>query len=378
MKALLALEDGAWFAGQSFTGQGEAGGEVIFNTGMSGYQEILTDPSYYGQMVCMTYPLIGNYGVNLDDVESARVHCPAFIVKECCKKPSNWRATESLPDYLVRHGIMGLEGIDTRALTRHLRINGAMRGMISTGNITPEELAAKAKALPSMEGANLVDFVAPTGPYYWSGTGPVSASMDGDLPLWPENSTDQIRVVVYDYGIKWNILRLLAAENLTMLVVPPLFPAECVKKLAPHGVFLSNGPGDPATLTGAIAIIKELCEAYPVGGICLGHQLLGIALGGTSFKLKFGHHGINHPVRDDITRKIEISSQNHGFCVDISSLPFLEQTHVNLNDNTLEGFRHRTKPIFSVQHHPEAGPGPHDSQYFFGRFRRMLETGRVQ
>lgn len=378
MKALLALEDGACFAGQSFTGQGEAGGEVIFNTGMSGYQEILTDPSYYGQMVCMTYPLIGNYGVNLDDVESSRVHCPAFIVKECCKKPSNWRSTESLPDYLVRHGIMGLEGIDTRALTRHLRINGAMRGMISTENITPEELTAKAKALPSMEGANLVDFVAPTEPYYWTSEGPKPARMDGDLPLWPESGADRIRVVIYDYGVKWNILRLLAAENLTMLVVPPLFPAESVKKLAPHGVFLSNGPGDPATLIGAIAIIKDLCESYPVGGICLGHQLLGIALGGSSFKLKFGHHGINHPVRDDITRKIEISSQNHGFCVDISSLPFLEQTHVNLNDNTLEGFRHRTKPIFSVQHHPEAGPGPHDSQYFFGRFRRMLETGQVQ
>ncbi|GAB6113465.1 glutamine-hydrolyzing carbamoyl-phosphate synthase small subunit [Desulfomicrobium salsuginis] len=378
MKAILALEDGTWFAGQSFTGPGEAGGEVIFNTGMSGYQEILTDPSYYGQMVCMTYPLIGNYGVNLEDVESSRVHCPAFIVKECCKKPSNWRATESLPDYLVRHGVMGLEGIDTRALTRHLRINGAMRGIISTEDLTPEELVAKAKALPSMEGANLIDFVAPKEPYYWTGTEPAPAKMDGDLPLWPEGSEGTVRVVVYDYGIKWNILRLLAAEGLTILAVPPKFPAALVKKLSPSGVFLSNGPGDPATLKDEIAIIKELCEHFPVGGICLGHQLLGIALGGTSFKLKFGHHGINHPVQDDITQKIEISSQNHGFCVDISSLDFLEQTHLNLNDRTLEGFRHRTKPIFSVQHHPEAGPGPHDSQYFFARFRRMLETGKVQ
>jgi carbamoyl-phosphate synthase small subunit len=378
MKAILALEDGTWFAGQSFTGPGEAGGEVIFNTGMSGYQEILTDPSYYGQMVCMTYPLIGNYGVNLEDVESSRIHCPAMIVKECCKQPSNWRSTESLPDYLMRHGVMGLEGIDTRALTRHLRIHGAMRGFITTADLTPEEIAAKAKGLPSMEGANLVEFVAPGEPYYWDGTGPVPAKMDGDLPLWPENSEGSLRVVVYDYGIKWNILRLLAAENLTILAVPPAFPVELVKKLAPNGVFLSNGPGDPATLKTEIGIIKELCELYPVGGICLGHQLLGIALGGTSFKLKFGHHGINHPVRDDITRKIEISSQNHGFCVDISNLNFLEQTHLNLNDQTLEGFRHKTKPIFGVQHHPEAGPGPHDSQYFFARFRRMVETGQVQ
>ena len=378
MKAILALEDGTWFAGESFTGPGEAGGEVIFNTGMSGYQEILTDPSYYGQMVCMTYPLIGNYGVNLEDVESSKIHCPAFIVKECCKKPSNWRAKESLPDYLMRHGVMGLEGIDTRALTRHLRINGAMRGIISTEDLTPEELVAKAQALPSMEGSNLVDFVAPTAPYTWTAQGPVPVKMDGDLPLWPEGSEDSIRVVVYDYGVKWNILRLLSAEGLTILAVPPKFPVELVKKLSPSGIFLSNGPGDPATLKEEISIIKELCELYPVGGICLGHQLLGIALGGTSFKLKFGHHGINHPVQDDITRKIEISSQNHGFCVDISKLPFLEQTHLNLNDRTLEGFRHRTKPIFSVQHHPEAGPGPHDSQYFFGRFKRMLETGQVQ
>jgi carbamoyl-phosphate synthase small subunit len=229
-----------------------------------------------------------------------------------------------------------------------------------------------------MEGANLVDFVAPKEPYYWTGTKPVPAKMDGDLPLWPEGSEGTVRVVVYDYGIKWNILRLLAAEGLTILAVPPKFPAALVKKLSPSGVFLSNGPGDPATLKDEIAIIKELCDLFPVGGICLGHQLLGIALGGTSFKLKFGHHGINHPVQDDITRKIEISSQNHGFCVDISNLDFLEQTHLNLNDRTLEGFRHRTKPIFSVQHHPEAGPGPHDSQYFFARFRRMLETGKVQ
>lgn len=371
MKAILALEDGTIFTGESFTGPGEAGGEVIFNTGMSGYQEILTDPSYYGQMVCMTYPLIGNYGVNPDDVESARIHCPAFIVKECCKEPSNWRATESLPDYLKRHGVLGLEGIDTRALTRHLRIHGSMRGVISTAG-SPEELVAKAKALPSIEGSNLVDFVAAKEPYHWTDKGPRPTA-----PQWPEGSEGKLRVIVYDYGIKWNILRLLAAEGLVILAVPPTFPVEDVKKLAPNGIFLSNGPGDPATLTESIAIIKELCELYPVGAICLGHQLLGLALGGTSFKLKFGHHGVNHPVRDNASEKIEMSSQNHGFCVDISGLDFLEQTHVNLNDHTLEGFRHRAKPIMGVQHHPESGPGPRDSQYFFGRFRQMLETGQA-
>lgn len=374
MKALLALEDGTLFPGTSFTGPGETGGEVIFNTGMTGYQEILTDPSYFGQMVCMTYPHIGNYGVNTEDVESHRIHCAALIVRECCKVPSNWRATEGLPQYLTRHGVMGLEGIDTRALTRHLRIHGAMRGIISTEIHDPEALVAKARSLPPMEGAGLVDHVAPRTPYHWTPQGPIAAPHDQDgLPCWPEGG--RFRVVVYDYGVKWNILRLMAAQGIAILGVPPRFPVEAVRKLSAHGVFLSNGPGDPAALTQEIAIIRQLCDEFPVAGICLGHQLLGLALGGRSFKLKFGHHGVNHPVQNLATGKIDISSQNHGFCVDISGLDHLEQTHINLNDKTLEGFRHREKPIFCVQHHPEAGPGPHDCQAFFPRFARMLETG---
>ncbi len=374
IKAILALEDGTLFSGTSFTGPGEAGGEVIFNTGMTGYQEVLTDPSYCGQMVVMTSPHIGNYGVNPEDVESSRVHCAAFIVRECCKVPSNWRATESLPHYLARHGVMGIEGLDTRALTRHIRIHGAMRGVISTAVEDPDTLVDKARSLPPMEGAALADQVAPQTPYIWTPRGPQPADLDAHgLPRWPEGG--RFRVVVYDFGIKWNILRLLAAQDMTVLAVPPRFPADAVERLAPHGVFLSNGPGDPAALTEEIAIIRHLCQRFPVAGICLGHQLLGIALGGTSFKLKFGHHGLNHPVQDLATGKIDISSQNHGFCVDISGLDFLEQTHINLNDRTLEGFRHRERPIFCVQHHPEAGPGPHDCHAFFPRFTRMLETG---
>jgi carbamoyl-phosphate synthase small subunit len=374
MKALLVLEDGTLFPGTSFTGPGETGGEVIFNTGMTGYQEILTDPSYFGQMVCMTYPHIGNYGINPEDVESGRIHCAALIVRECCTTPSNWRATESLPRYLSRHGVMGLEGIDTRALTRHLRIHGAMRGVISTEVDDPEALVAKARSLPPMEGAGLAHHVAPKAPYHWTPQGPVPAPQNQDgLPCWPEGG--RFRVVVYDYGVKWNILRLMEAQGIAIIGVPPRFPAEAVRRLSPHGVFLSNGPGDPAALTEEIAIIRQLCDEFPVAGICLGHQLLGLALGGRSFKLKFGHHGVNHPVQDLSTGKIDISSQNHGFCVDISGLDHLEQTHINLNDKTLEGFRHREKPIFCVQHHPEAGPGPHDCQAFFPRFARMLETG---
>jgi carbamoyl-phosphate synthase small subunit len=374
MKAILALEDGTIFHGTSFTGPGETGGEVIFNTGMTGYQEIITDPSYFGQMVVMTSPHIGNYGVNPEDCESHRVHCAALIVRECCHIPSNWRATESLPAYLARHGAVGLEGIDTRALTRHLRIHGAMRGIISTDTADPDTLVDKARALPPMEGAGLVHHVAPHVPYLWTQAGPTPAPLDAaGLPQWPEKG--RFRVIVYDYGVKWNILRLLAAQDCALLAVPPRFPVDMVRRLAPHGIFLSNGPGDPAALTEEIAIIRQLCDEFPVAGICLGHQLLGIALGGSSFKLKFGHHGTNHPVQCLTTGKIDISSQNHGFCVDLTGLDFLEQTHINLNDRTLEGFRHRSKPIFCVQHHPEAAPGPHDCQAFFPRLRRMLETG---
>ncbi|EGJ48500.1 glutamine-hydrolyzing carbamoyl-phosphate synthase small subunit [Desulfocurvibacter africanus] len=371
MRALIALEDGTWFEGRSFTGAGETSGEVIFNTGMTGYQEVLTDPSYVGQMVCMTYPHIGNYGVNLEDVESDRVQVEAFIVKECCPTPSNWRAKESLPGYLKRHRVMGIEGIDTRALTRHLRIHGAQRGIISTEESDPARLSARARELPSMEGLNLADKVTPKGPYVWTGTEPKPVTLTNGHYDWPGTGP---RVVAFDFGIKWNILRLLAAQGLDLLVVPASFTAEQVDALAPDALFYSNGPGDPAALPDVVGNLRILSERYPVAGICLGHQLLGLAMGGRTFKLKFGHHGLNHPVKDLTTGRIEISSQNHGFCVDVSSLDFLETTHVNLNDGTLEGFQHKHKPILAIQHHPEAGPGPHDSRYFFSRFRDMIRS----
>ncbi len=369
MKALLALEDGFVLEGRSFTGPGEAGGEVIFNTGMTGYQEILTDPSYTGQMVCMTYPLIGNYGITAEDLESGHVHCSALIVKECCKAPSNWRSVESLPDYLARHGVLGIEGIDTRALTRHLRVHGAMRGLISTQETTPEALVARARTLPSMEGQNLVETVAPSQPYTWDGDKPRPVTLRDGTYDWPGTGK---RVVVYDYGIKWNILRLLAEEGFDLLVVPPSFSADEVAKVQADGVFLSNGPGDPATLKNEIAQLTRLVDMLPVAGICLGHQLLGHALGGSTTKLKFGHHGCNHPVKDITTGRIEISSQNHGFCVQIDR-DDVEVTHINLNDNTVEGIAHKTKPVISVQHHPEACPGPTDSRVFFQRFRTLME-----
>ena len=375
MRAILALEDGTWFEGRSFTGSGETSGEVIFNTGMTGYQEVLTDPSYVGQMVCMTYPHIGNYGVNLEDVESDRVQVEAFIVKECCREPSSWRAKESLPDYLRRHGVMGLEGVDTRALTRHLRLHGAMRGIISTTESDPQELVRRAKSLPSMEGLNLAEKVTPKTPYIWDGEAPRPVSLEDGRHQWPGPGP---RLVVFDFGVKWNILRLLAAQGFDMLMVPASFDAESVRRLEPDALFYSNGPGDPAALTQVVENLRELCQQYPTAGICLGHQLLGLALGGTTYKLKFGHHGLNHPVKELSSGRIEISSQNHGFCVDPSGLDFLRPTHQNLNDNTLEGFEHREKPIIAIQHHPEAGPGPHDCQTFFTRMREMVRqaTGK--
>ncbi|MCA1945228.1 MAG: glutamine-hydrolyzing carbamoyl-phosphate synthase small subunit [Desulfovibrio sp.] len=383
MRAILALEDGLVFYGTSFTGDGESSGEVIFNTGMTGYQEVLTDPSYAGQMVCMTYPLIGNYGVNAEDVESDRVYVEAFIVKECCKIPSNWRAKESLPDYLKRHNVLGIEGIDTRQLTRHLRLHGAKRGIISTREADPVALVERAKAIPVMEGQNLAAAVSASSPYRWDGTAPraVSLNKDGSYD-WPGVHTAPdgrgVRVVVYDFGVKWNILRLLEAQGMDLLVVPASFTARQVEQTGAEAVFLSNGPGDPAALGGVIDELAALCQRYPVAGICLGHQLLGHALGGKTFKLKFGHHGCNHPVKDLLSGHIEISSQNHGFCVDVDSLKDVEITHVNLNDNTLEGFRHTKKPIIAIQYHPEASPGPHDSRNFFHRFRSMVreELGR--
>ncbi|WP_027720987.1 glutamine-hydrolyzing carbamoyl-phosphate synthase small subunit [Maridesulfovibrio zosterae] len=374
MKAILALEDGTWFEGTSFTGPGESGGEAIFNTGMTGYQEVLTDPSYTGQMVCMTYPLIGNYGVTEEDLESAKIHVAAFIVKECCKNPSNWRSVMSLPEYLEKAGIMGIEGIDTRALTRHLRINGAMRGIISTEELDPAKLVEKAKQLPTMEGQNLADKVTSDSCYAWIDNKPVPV----DVSKGYEWTGKGPRLVLVDYGVKWNILRLLDAEGFEVLSVPSSYTEEQIRALNPEAIFLSNGPGDPAVLDHAVKTAKSLCEDLPVAGICLGHQILGLALGGDAFKLKFGHHGCNHPVMDMESNKIEISSQNHGFCVDISKCPDLKITHKNLNDETLEGFAHKTKPIIAIQFHPEAAPGPHDSCYFFARFRDMVKekTGK--
>ncbi len=370
MRAILALEDGLTLTGRSFTGPGESSGEVIFNTGMTGYQEVLTDPSYTGQMVTMTYPLIGNYGVNPEDVESGCVRVASFIVKECCKEPSNWRSTMSLPDYLKKQGILGLEGIDTRALTRHLRLHGAKRGIISTEESDPAKLVQRARDLPPMEGLNLADQVTPKVPYIWTGTGVQDAVLAADGSYaWPGNGP---RVVVFDCGIKWNILRLLAGMGLDLLMVPTSFTKAQVDALKPHAIFLSPGPGDPAALTHVIETVAKLADAYPMAGICLGHQMLGHALGGKTYKLKFGHHGCNHPVQDLEHGHIEISSQNHGFCVDIEGLDHLKITHRNLNDGTLEGFAHKTKPIIAIQYHPEACPGPHDSRYFFGRFRELI------
>lgn len=370
MRAILALEDGLTFTGRSFTGNGESSGEVIFNTGMTGYQEVLTDPSYTGQMVAMTYPLVGNYGVNLEDVESSRVRVAAFIVKECCKVPSSWRSAMSLPEYLQKHGVPGIEGIDTRALTRHLRLHGAKRGIISTEETDAAKLVRRAQELPPMEGLNLADTVTPARPYVWTGSGvrDVELGADGSY-AWPGPGP---RVVVMDCGVKWNILRMLAGSGLDLLMVPTTFTKEQVDALSPHAIFISSGPGDPAALPHVIGTLKLLTEAYPVAGICLGHQLLGHALGGKTYKLKFGHHGCNHPVQDLESGRIEISSQNHGFCVDVESLPDVRVTHRNLNDGTLEGFAHKKKPVIAIQYHPEACPGPHDSRSFFGRFRELI------
>jgi len=374
MKAILALEDGTIFKGRSFTGNGEASGEVIFNTGMTGYQEILTDPSYTGQMVTMTYPLIGNYGINPEDMESQKVQAGGLIVKECCKKPSNWRSTISLPDYLTEIGVMGIEGIDTRALTRHLRIHGAQRGFMATGDVDPAELVKKAQGIENMEGLNLADRVSCEKPYTWNGK---DRDFINDLKDFSWKGTGP-KLAIYDFGIKWNILRLMEAEGFDMIVLPSSTTAAQVRELGPDAVFLSNGPGDPAAVTTAVEATKDLYQDFPIAGICLGHQILGLAMGGKTYKLKFGHHGCNHPVMDLTTEKIEISSQNHGFCVDIEGLDFLETTHINLNDKTLEGFKHKEKPLLAIQHHPEAGPGPHDSRYFFGRFRDMVKesTGK--
>ena len=379
MKAFLALEDGFTLEGRSVTGACDTGGEVIFNTGMTGYQEILTDPSYAGQMVCMTWTEIGNYGIAPEDMESGRVHAAALLMRECCQVPSNWRSAKSLPDFLAEHGIPGIEGLDTRALTLHLREYGAMRGVVSTGTADPRELVAKAKALPEMAGQNLVTRVAPSAPWRMGDAGPEPAVPDARGAFdWACGEPGAPRVLVYDFGIKWNIVRMLKAHGFSPVMVPPSFTPAEAKASGADAIFLSNGPGDPAVLSAEIATVRELAKTWPMAGICLGHQLLGHALGGSTHKLKFGHHGCNHPVKDLETGIVEITSQNHGFCVDIDGVPNVKATHMNLNDGTLEGFAHETLPIIAVQHHPEACPGPSDSRTFFARFRKIVResTGR--
>ncbi len=376
MDALLALEDGRIFECRSFTGPGEASGEVVFNTSMTGYQEVLTDPSYRGQMVVMTYPLIGNYGVNTEDIESDRVQVAAFLVKEYQPFPSNYRATASLAAYLRQQGVLGIEQLDTRALTRHIRNAGAMRAMASTRDLNPASLVKRAQEIPPMTGLDLATTVTTETAYRWEQGRPVRLDPAGgglDRSIWRHRGRKP-SVVAFDFGIKYNILRQLEASDLEILVVPAATEADSIRALAPDGIFLSNGPGDPEPVTKAIDTIRALMGYRPIFGICLGHQLLGLALGGKTFKLKFGHRGANQPVKHLLTGKIEITSQNHGFAVAIDSLQDndIEFTHINLNDNTLEGFRHRRYPVFSVQYHPEASPGPHDARYLFGTFRRLI------
>ena len=373
MKALLALEDGRVFPCRSFTGPGEAGGEVVFNTGMTGYQEVLTDPSYRGQMVAMTYPLVGNYGVNPEDVESDRIQVAAFLLREYQEHPNNFRATQTLKGYLVSQGKMGIHGFDTRALVRHIREKGAMRGMVSTLDLDPASLSRRAAAeVPSMAGLDLASAVTTDRPYRLSGNEKDFLESPGS-GSWREGGKK--RVVAYDFGIKYNILRSLEAAGCEVIVAPARFGADEALAMKPDGVFLSNGPGDPEPLGYAIETARSLAGKLPVFGICLGHQILGLALGGRTYKLKFGHRGLNQPVKNLKTGRIEITSQNHGFAVDQKSLPpEVELTHVNLNDDTCEGFRHKDLPILAVQYHPEAAPGPHDAQYLFQDFVEMMKA----
>jgi carbamoyl-phosphate synthase small subunit len=369
-KAILALEDGLFFEGISFGAQGEGYGELVFNTAMTGYQEILTDPSYKGQIVTMTYPLIGNYGVNEDDLESTKPQAEGFVIRELSRIESNWRSKISLDDFLSKNKIVGIQNVDTRALTKHIRTFGAKKAVISTLESDPDNLIKKARQAPGLIGRDLVKEVTCEASYDWH---------KHEIDIFDpdrKSKESKFKVVAMDFGAKHNILRKLISSGCSCIVVPASTKAEEILSYKPDGLFLSNGPGDPEGVPYAINEIKKLLGKLPIFGICLGHQLLGLAFGGRTYKLKFGHHGANHPVMDLETRRVEITSQNHGFAVDMDSIPDKDVilTHINLNDKTVEGMAHKRLPIFSVQYHPEASPGPHDAGYLFERFVKLMEN----